>query len=681
LIEKENEMSIFKSTLLFLLLYSTVSGQVTQLKGVQLSDMDPSVEACNDFYNYSNGEWRKKNPIPASMPRWSRRWQAGEMAKDRLRQILEEVSAKSGYQKGSVDQLVSDFYKTCTDEALADKNGINPVAPMLARIKNAKSVADLQPLIADLVLSGISAPFGFGGGQDNHDPANVIAQVYASGLGLPDRDYYLKPDQRFVETREKYREFVTKLFTLTGYDEKKAAAAAATVLTIETELAKASLDNVALRDPAATDHKLKFDDLGKLTPNFNWASFYKRLGVKPADLNVSEPEFLKEFNKLLTTVKLPDWQIYLSWIVINANAGNLSKPFVDANYAFYNAYLSGSTEMKPRDFRCAETADALLGEAVGQKYVEKYFPPEAKARMTDLVQNLIRAMREIIEGVEWMSPETKKHALEKLATLKPKIGYPDKWRDYSAVRITRASHAGNVAAAIQFLVADNLSTIGKPVNREKWGMTPATSDAQYNPLLNDITFPAGILQPPAFSLDASDPVNYGAIGVVIGHEISHGFDDQGAQYDDQGRLNNWWTKEDYAKFQTRTACVANQFENYFIEPGLHHNGKLVLGESIADLAGAKIAFRALEISRRGKEPLPTIDGLTPEKQFFIAWGQFRGDATRPETARAMIQGDPHPIAKFRVIGPLSNLLAFQKTFGCSDTSPMVRPAADRCEVW
>ena len=672
-------MSFIKPFIVTLLLCSFLYSQT--LHGVQMSDMDTSVEACNDFYNYANGTWRKDNPIPASMPRWSRRWQAGEKAKDRLREILDGMLAKTDYPKGSVDQLVADFYRTCNDEALADANGIKPIEPLLAQIDKAKSTKDLQAVIAELASYGISAPFGFGGGQDNHDPANVIAQVYASGLGLPDRDYYLKPEQRFAEAREKYQAHVAKMFTLAGYEEGRAAQAAMSVFNLETELAKASLDNVALRDPAATDHKIKFEELKTLTPDFDWAAFYKHLGVRQSDLNVSEPAFLKAFNTMLATTKAADWQTYFKWLVINNAAGSLSKPFVDANFAFYNAYLSGSTQIKPRATRCAESADGLLGEAVGKKYVEKYFPPEAKARMTELVQNLIKAMHEIIDGLDWMSPETKKHALEKLATLKPKIGYPDKWRDYSSVKITRDSHAANVAAAVRFAVADNLSTIGKPVDRERWQMTPATSDAQYNAQLNDITFPAGILQPPAFFIDASDPINYGAIGVVIGHEISHGFDDQGAQFDAQGKLNNWWTKDDYAKFQAKTACVANQFEGYFIEPGIHHNGKLVLGESIADLAGARIAFKALEISRRGKDPLPTIDGFTPEQQFFIAWGQFRGDATRPETQRSMVQGDPHPIAKFRVIGPLSNLLAFQKTFGCKADAPMVRLPNERCEVW
>lgn len=674
-------MSIVRPLLVVLVLFSASFGQTASLRGVNISDMDTGVEACKDFYEYANGTWRKQNPIPASMPRWSRRWQAGEMAKDHLREILVEVSSRSGYPKGSVDQIVSDFYKTCVDEALADKNGIKPIAGTLAKIDGIKNRRDVAEMIGELAQYGLAAPFAFVGGQDNHDPANVIAQVYAAGLGMPDRDYYVKTEPRFVEARDKYRAYATKIFSLAGYNDKRSADAAATVFAFETELAKATLDNVALRDPAATDHKVKFAELAAMTPNFDWTAFYKHIGVKPADLNVTEPAFLKQFDKMISTAKIADWQTYLRWVVVNNTAGTLSRPFVDANYSFYNAYLFGAKEMKPRATLCAESEDSLVGEAVGRKYVEKYFPPAAKARMTELVRNLIAAMHEIIENVDWMSPDTKKHALEKLATLKPKIGYPDKWIDYSKLVIGRTSHADNVAAASRFRVADNLSSIGKPVDRERWAMTPATSDAQYNPQLNDITFPAGILQPPAFFLDASDPINYGAIGVVIGHEISHGFDDQGAQYDAEGKLNNWWTKDDYAKFQLKTACVANQFDNYFVEPGLHHNGKLVLGESIADLAGAKIAYRALEISRRGKSPLPTIDGFTPQQQFFIAWGQFRGDATRPETARMMVQGDPHPIAKFRVIGPLSNLVAFQTTFGCSESSPMVRKPAERCEVW
>ena len=390
---------------------------------------------------------------------------------------------------------------------------------------------------------------------------------------------------------------------------------------------------------------------------------------------------MKEFDRMLTKRPVAEWKTYLRWNLLNFAAGSLSSDFVNANYDFYGAYLNGSKEIKPRWKRCVESTDNLLGEALGKKYVEKYFPPEAKARMQELVKNLLAAMGETIQGLDWMSPETKKRALEKLTTFVPKIGYPDKWKDYSHMAISRTSYWNDLNAGLKFAVNDTLSTIGKPVDRGRWGMTAPTSDAQYNPLLNDITFPAGILQPPAFGIDVNDAVNYGAIGVVIGHEISHGFDDSGAQYDAQGRLNNWWTPEDLKKFQAKTACVANQFDNYFIEPGMHHNGRLVLGESIADLAGAKLAYRALQISRRGKGPLPTVDGFTPEQQFFIAWGQFRGDAVRPEFARTMIQGDPHPVAKYRVIGPLSNLKEFQNSFGCKQDSLMVRPVTERCDVW
>jgi endothelin-converting enzyme/putative endopeptidase len=337
--------------------------------------------------------------------------------------------------------------------------------------------------------------------------------------------------------------------------------------------------------------------------------------------------------------------------------------------------------MKPRWKRCAEATDALLGEALGRKYVEKYFPPEAKARMQELVKNLRLGMKETIEGLDWMSPQTKARALEKLSTFNPKIGYPDKWKDYSAVAVRRDAYWESVLAAQKFGVQDDHRQIDKPIDRGRWGITPPTSDAYYNPTLNEIVFPAGILQPPAFSMQVVDAVNYGAIGVVIGHEISHGFDDQGAQFDAQGRLKNWWTDADLKKFQDRGQCVVKQYEGYFIEPGVHHNGKLVLGESIGDLAGAKIAYRAFKISQRGKPPAPTIDGLTPDQQFFIAWGQFRGDELRPEFARTMVQSDPHPVAKFRVIGSVSNLQEFQQAFQCKAGAPMVRKPEERCEVW
>lgn len=672
---------MFRVLLVTLVLFSAISAQ--QMQGVFVSDMDTNTKACDNFFDYSNGKWRKENPIPASMQRWSRRWEAGELAKDRVRLILDEVAAggqKDNYRKGSVDQIVSDFYVACTDEAMAEKNGYAAIQPILKQIDAAKNKADLERAMADLSLMSVGGPFRLFGGQDVHVPENVIARINAGGIGLPDRAYYLKPDQRFADAREKYKAHVAKMFTLVGYDSEKAAAAATVIFDMEMALAKPMFDNVQRRDPKNSDNKMSFADLQKMAPNLDWAAFYKKLGVKPGELNVAQPAHLKEFSTMLAARSIADWQTYLKWRVINDTAEYLSKDFVEANFAFNNAYLFGEKQMKPRNMRCAETADGMLSDAVGKKYVEKYFPPAAKARMLELVNNELLAMKEIIGELEWMSPETKKQALEKLATFRVKVGYPDKWRDYSNVKISRASHAENVMAASQFLAAENLASIGKPVDRGRWGMTAATSNAQYSAVLNDITFPAGILQPPAFSLDYSDPINYGAIGVVIGHEISHGFDDQGSKFDSTGRLRNWWTDEDLKKFQVRTDCVAKQFDGYAIEPGLFHVGRLGLGESIADLAGAKIAYRALQIAQR-KKPMPTIDGFTPEQQFFIAWGQFRGDETRPETQRQMIQTGPHPVAKYRVIGPLSNLLDFQKTFGCSADSAMVRPANVRCDVW
>jgi endothelin-converting enzyme/putative endopeptidase len=422
-------------------------------------------------------------------------------------------------------------------------------------------------------------------------------------------------------------------------------------------------------------------ELRALAPRFDWTAYFAAARIPPADLNVTEPAFLRAFDRQLAEVPVEGWKTYLKWQLLTSAAPELSAAFVEQNFRFYDAYLGGAKEMKPRWKRCVESTDALLGEALGRKYTERHFPPQAKARMQEMVKNLLWAMGDTIRGLDWMSKDTKARALEKLGTFDPKIGYPDRWKDYAGVRVRRDAHWSNVVAGRRFGVADDRAQIGKPVDRGRWGMTPPTSNAYYNPLLNEIVFPAGILQPPAFRMDATDAVNYGAIGVVIGHEISHGFDDQGAQYDAQGRLRNWWTDEDLAKFQERGACVVRQFDGYFIEPELHHNGKLVLGESIGDLAGARIAYRAYERSREGKGPEPTVDGFSPAQQFFIAWGQFRGDAIRPETQRLMIQVDPHPTGQFRVIGPLSNMPEFQRAFSCDGGTPMARARDKRCEVW
>jgi endothelin-converting enzyme/putative endopeptidase len=660
---------------------SLLVSQSAPLHGIDTTDLDRKVQPCDDFYDFANGTWRANNPIPASMTRWSKRWQAGETSKDKLREILEVSAADKTAAKGSIDQLIGDYYSACMDEPRINARGIEPLKPWFAKIDAVKDAAGLQQVIVELQDINVNAPFGFGSSQDPHKPSWVLADLGASGLTLPDRDYYLKTEDRFKDAREKYVAHVTAMFKLAGWDQNTTAAAAQTILKIETKYAEASLDNVALRDPAATDHNTAFAQLQAMAPHVDWVAYFKHKGI-PADvdLNVDQPKFMQEVDRQMQQTPLADWKVYLKWQLLDSVAGSLSQPFVDEAFAFNGKYLAGATENKPRWKQCVESTDQLLGEALGQKYVEKYFPPVAKARMQEMVRNLLAAMRDDILSRPWMSDDTKEKAMAKIATFNPKIGYPDKWKDYSHVEIRRDDFFASMIAGRKFVETDDRLLIGKPVDRGRWGMTPPTSDAYYNPLLNEIVFPAGILQPPAFYVDAVDAVNYGAIGVVIGHEVSHGFDDQGAQFDYLGRLRNWWTDADLKNFQERGACVANQFDNYYIEKDIHHNGKLVLGESIGDLGGAKIAYLAFEKSLEGK-PRTNLDGFTPEQQFFIAWGQFRGDAMRPEFQRLMVQGDPHPVSKYRVIGPLSNLREFKDAFSCKADAPMVRPEGKRCEVW
>jgi putative endopeptidase len=671
-------MLLFSSLLLPQFLFS----QAGSLHGIDITDLDRKADPCNDFYEFANGTWRANNPIPASMTRWSKRWAAGESSKDKLKEILETASADKSAPQGSTEQIIGDYYGACMDESRVNARGMDPLKPWFARIDAAKDTEELQRVMADMHDILVEDPFIFGSQQDPHKPSWVLADIGANGLGLPDRDYYLKPEARFKEAREKYVAHITAMFKLAGWDEKTSAAAAQTIMGMETKLAEATLDIVASRDPAATDHNTTFAQLQAMAPHIDWVEYFKHVQIpQDVDMNVDQPKFMQELDRQVHEAPLADWKVYLKWHLLNSTAGSLSAPFVEEDFAFTGKYLGGTTEMKPRWKRCVESTDQLFGEALGKKYVEKYFPPEAKARMQEMVRNLLAAMRDDILSRPWMSDDTKEKAMAKIATFNPKIGYPDKWKDYSHVVLRRDAFFEDMIAGRKFVEEDDRLTINKPVDRGRWGMTPPTSDAYYNPLLNEIVFPAGILQPPAFDMKAVDAVNYGAIGVVIGHEISHGFDDQGAQFDYLGRLRNWWTDADLKQFQTRAACVADQFDSYFIEPGVHHNGKLVLGESIGDLGGAKIAFLAYEKSLEGKPRPPDIDGFTPGQQFYIAWGQFRGDEIRIETQRTMLQTDPHPVAKYRVIGPLSNLPDFQKAWSCKADAAMVRPEGKRCDVW
>jgi putative endopeptidase len=661
----------------------TLYAQDKALHGIDINDIDRKANPCQDFYEFANGTWRANNPIPPSMVIWSKRWAAGESTKEVLRGILEEAAAHSFSSPGkSTDHLIGDYYGACIDEKLIDAQGVKALNREFGLIQSIQSNGDLQQAITRLNEEAIFAPFVFGSTQDPHNPQQVIADVAASGLGLPERDYYFNDDEKSKETRQRYVEHVTAMFVLAGSEKNEAAAAAQVVMRMETALAGATLTNVELRDPYATDHKMKLDEVQKLTPDFNWGEYFKAVNVDPSiALNVDQPKFIQEFQKQLEHTSLTDWRTYLRWQVLLAAAPSLSTPFVQEDFAFNQQYLQGAKEMKPRWKRCVEATDADLGEALGKKYVEKTFSPEAKARMQEMVKNILLALHDDILTLTWMSEETKQKALVKLSTFNPKVGYPDKWKDYSRVQITRDSYWNDVVEARRFAVADDAQRIGKPVDRLRWDMTTPTSNAYYNEHLNEIVFPAGILLPPMFNVNATDAANYGGIGPVIGHEISHGFDDKGAKYDATGELKNWWTPADYKEFQSRGQCVVDQFADYTVEGGMHENGKLVLGESIGDLGGVKLAYLAFEKSMQGKPRPPDQDGFTPEQQFFISWGQSRGDAIRPDAQRQFVLTNEHPVSKYRVIGPLSNLPEFQKAFSCKTGDAMVRPVEHRCTIW
>jgi putative endopeptidase len=510
----------------------------------------------------------------------------------------------------------------------------------------------------------------------------VTYDVRQGGLGLPDRDYYFKDDDKSKTIRAEYVKHVAKMFELMGDDATRSAAEAQTVMDLETKLATASMTRVERRDPQKTYHRMTPAQLQAMTPNFKWADYFKEIGLsQKTDINVGQPKFFEEANRQLASTTVADWKTYLRWNLINAAADDLSKPFDEENFNFKGRILTGATEQLPRWKRCVAATDNSIGEALGEVYVKKAFPPEAKRRALDMVQNLIVALRSDIGTLVWMDNATRRQATAKLETLIKKIGYPDKWRDYSALNIDRSSYLMNDLRAGTFESRRDLNKIGRPVDKMEWGMTPPTVNAYYNPQINEIVFPAGILQSPFFDPAADDAINYGAMGAVIGHEMTHGFDDQGSQYDAEGNLKNWWTEADLKNFKERASCVIKQFSDFEVEKGLHMNGELVVGESIADLGGLVIAYAAWQKSLEGKPRPASIDGYTPEQRFFLGYAYSWATNMRPELARLIAQTDPHPLPKFRVNGPLANFPAFAAAFNCKAGDPMVRGDKDRCLIW
>ncbi len=671
-------LTVIAALLLLPTQFSAKAAGDTPSWGFSLNNLDKTCKPCDDFYEFAMGGWMKANPIPAEYPNWGTFTQLRDNNLTAMRTIL-ETSAKAGAPAGSNEQKIGDFYASCMDTAAVDAAGIKPIAAELAAIGSIHDRSSLDAEIARLHRENVNVVFEFGSSPDFKNSDRMIADANQGGLGMPDRDYYLRDDERSKGLRTAYVQHVTNIFALAGDSPEKAAAEAKTVMELETTMAKASRTRVELRDPEKNYNLMNLSQAKTLTPDWSWQNYFVAVGAPPvSEMNIGQPDFFKEINRLLGATSIADWQTYLRWHLLHRSAPALSENFVQENFNFYGKQLSGTKEIQPRWKRCVQSANQNLGEALGQVYVEKYFPPQAKAHAKEMVNNLLTALRSDIPTLAWMGPETKKQALAKLEAFTVKIGYPDKWRDYTKLTIDRSSYLANVRRSQEFEEARDLAKIGKPVDRGEWGMTPPTVNAYYNPTFNEIVFPAGILQPPFYDPNADDAINYGGMGAVIGHEISHGFDDQGSKFDGKGNMNEWWTETDRKSFDERGDCIVKQFDGYQVEPGLHQNGKLVLGESIGDLGGLTIAYAAYEKSIEGKRP-KDIDGFTPEQRFFLGWAQVWGTNQRPEAARLQTNTDPHPLARFRGNGPLSNMEAFAKAFGCKKGDPMVRE--NGCKIW
>lgn len=640
-------------------------------------------KACEDFYQYANGGWIAKNEIPAAFSVWGITSPLREKNIATLHEILEAAAKNTTAPIGSNEQKIGSFYASCMDEAKIEGLGAGPLAPEMARINKMKSARDLPATLAHLHRIGVRSIFTFGAGQDYKKSDSIIAITSQGGLGLPDRDFYLKDDEKSKSTRDAYVVHMTNMFKLLGDDAGKAASEAQATMKIETQLAQVSLDRVSRRDASKQYHKMSQSDLKNVLTNFDWTTYTKQLGTpKFTEVNVSQPDFFKGVDQMLTSVSLDDWKTYLRWHLVHDEADALSAAFVNENFDFYSKTLNGTKEIQPRWRRCVIATDQNLGEALGELYVKKAFPADSKARMKELVNNLIVALREDIPTLDWMSEPTRQAAIAKLNAFAVKIGYPDKWRDYSSLKITRTSYLDNQLHASEFERSRNLAKLGRPVDRNEWAMTPPTVNAYNNSLMNEIVFPAGILQPPYFDPTADDALNYGAIGAVIGHEMSHGFDDQGRKFDLHGNLIDWWTEADAKNYTDRATCVEQQFSSFRAEEvGMNQNGKLVLGESIGDLGGLKISWLAFQKAMQGKPRQADIDGFTPEQRFFLGWAQVWGRKQTPEAMRQQILTDPHPLGRFRVNGPLSNMPQFAEAFHCNLGDAMVRPLEQRCQVW
>ncbi len=647
-----------------------------------VSAMDTKVNPCTNFFEFACGGWNANNPIPGDKSRWGRFNELDEYNMNVLHDIL--VSAAKPSKRSALEQKVGDFYSSCMDEKAVAAAGVKPLLPEFDRISKIKDKAGVMAEIAHIQRLGLgSALFNFGSTTDMHDSSKMIANVGQGGITLPDRDYYIKDDAKSKETREKYLEHIEKMLVLAGDKPEQAAAEAKTILAFETRLAQASLDRVALRDPKTRDHMMLISDLDKLAPNFGFAAYFVQTGApKFESLNVSTPDYFKSISGQFASISMEDWKTYLRWKVLKGNATVLSEPFVQENFRFSGQYMNGTKELEARWKRCTKMTDGELGEALGPIYVDKTFGKDGKERMLKMVKAIETAMGKNIQQLDWMSGTTKQQALKKLNTIVNNIGFPDTWKDYSTVKITPTDFFGNVKNASVFEIERNRKKIGQPTDRKEWGMTPPTVNAYYRGSMNDINFPAGILQPPFFSRSVDDAVNFGGIGAVIGHELTHGFDDQGRKFDAAGNLSDWWTEQDGKEFVHRTDCIVDEYNGFTAvkddKGEVKLNGKLTLGENTADNGGVKIAYVAL-MDMLGVNADKKLDGYTPGQRFFIGFGQVWCQNVTDQTARVLALTDPHSPGRYRVNGTVSNSDEFRKAFNCKPGDAMVRE--NSCHVW
>ncbi|MDM5176082.1 M13 family metallopeptidase [Massilia sp. DJPM01] len=651
------------------------------VSGIDMQYIDSSVRPQDDFFSYLNGVWLKNTDIPSDKSSWGTFAKLRDDTLPQLRTLIETAQNEKNKKAGSEAQKIGDLYTSYMNQAKLEKLGYKPLTGELQRVRALRDKKAIPALIAHLTQIGVAAPYGIYVGQDSRESTRYATYISQSGLGLPDRDYYLKKDDaKLADVRAKYERHIEKTLGMAGH--KDAAAAAKAILALETALAEVQWSKVELRDPVKRYNKVEIAKLGELTPGYDWKSALGAANVagKVDYVIIGQPSYLSGFNQVLEKTDLATWKSYFEWHLLTSYAEYLSKEFVDADFAFFETVLKGVPEQEPRWKNGVSTVNGALGEAVGKEYVGKYFPAERKARMEELVHNLLMAYKQSIDTLDWMGPETRKEAQAKLAKFRPKIGYPSKWRDYSALTVKQDDLVGNMMRARTFAYNRSINKLGKPIDREEWGMTPQTVNAYYSSTMNEIVFPASILQPPFFDMRADDAVNYGAIGAVIGHEISHGFDDKGSQSDGDGNLREWWTKEDRAKFQAKADMLVKQYSGYSPLKGYNVNGELTLGENIGDNSGVAIAYKAYKLSLGGK-PAPVIDGLTGDQRFFMGFGQVWRMKMREAQQIVQVKTDPHSPGQFRTNGTMMNQPAFYEAFGVKEGDKMYLPPKERVTIW